>query len=428
MTREIIDVNKNYGLIFTGGGTKGSYEIGAWKALNELNIKITAVAGTSIGAINGALFAQGDFQMAYDIWSNAKAENFIESESNMVTMLLTAIKDGGLDVSPLRSMMDEYFDEEKIRNSEIDFGLVTYSLSDVKPVMLMKKDIPKGKLNDFIMASASFPLFKPAMIDGKKYIDGAVYDNVPVQLLEKTGIKDIIVIHISGIGVDRNYNAKQLGLDSLYTIKNSSKLSGTLEFDNKKINDGITLGYLDTLKAFGKLNGAKYFLANSLEDYENSKVLFPMKDDELLRLLDTIQSDSESKERKSKFSLIKNLYDYTTEKLTLKSVIQACLEITAELFEIETLAIYTGEELYDKVVLAYKTIKEDIEYIQSKKTISGMYKSMDFNNINRKNLAAYFISLSEKDDTSKKYLQLFLPKVYISYLFLKFMSKRDSRI
>ena len=45
-------MDKEFGLVLAGGGTKGAYEVGVWKALKELNINITAIAGTSIGALN----------------------------------------------------------------------------------------------------------------------------------------------------------------------------------------------------------------------------------------------------------------------------------------------------------------------------------------------------------------------------------------
>lgn len=102
MIREIIDINKDYGLVFAGGGTKGCYEIGVWKALKELGVKIKAVAGTSIGAINGAFFAQDDYEAAYEVWSNINIEDFINVESdNIITMFIAALRNNGLDVSPL---------------------------------------------------------------------------------------------------------------------------------------------------------------------------------------------------------------------------------------------------------------------------------------------------------------------------------------
>ena len=50
------------GVVLEGGGTKGAYQIGAYEALRDLVIKITGIAGTSIGALNGAFIAQGDFE------------------------------------------------------------------------------------------------------------------------------------------------------------------------------------------------------------------------------------------------------------------------------------------------------------------------------------------------------------------------------
>ena len=56
---------KEYGLVLAGGGTKEAYQVGVWKALQELNINVTAIVGTSIGALNGALFLQDDI----DVWT-----------------------------------------------------------------------------------------------------------------------------------------------------------------------------------------------------------------------------------------------------------------------------------------------------------------------------------------------------------------------
>jgi NTE family protein len=429
MSREIIDINKEYGLVFAGGGTKGCYEIGVWKAIREIGIKIKAVSGTSIGAINGAFFVLDAYETAYEIWTNINIENFINvKDDNMITMFMAAIKNNGLDITPLRGMMDTYFDEEKIRKSHIDYGLVTYSLSDREPVSVMKKDIPIGQINDYIMASANLPIFKTAEIDGKKFIDGGIYDNIPAPLLAKSGIKDIIIIHLSGTVLTRNYTAKKLGIDSLYNIKNSSELCGILEFDNKKIMQGLEMGYLDTMKAFGKVHGTKYFISNDIEDYEESKLLKPVTDTELVGILDKILEDSDGESKNTRYSLIKRLYEYSDNKLTSKTVLLSCLEIAAELFEIEHIKLYSGEELYNEVIKEYNKTMETLENFQSIKTLTEMYKSMEFNDINKKNLAAYFISLGESDKTSKKYLQKYVPKVYIVYLFLDFMHSRDNRL
>lgn len=57
-----IDLTKEYGLVLEGGGAKGAYQIGAWKALKEAGVKIKGIAGTSVGALNGALICMGDMR------------------------------------------------------------------------------------------------------------------------------------------------------------------------------------------------------------------------------------------------------------------------------------------------------------------------------------------------------------------------------
>lgn len=65
---------KSYGLVLAGGGAKGAYQIGAWKAMRELGVTFDAITGVSIGAINGALIAQGDFDRAVELWNRARSE------------------------------------------------------------------------------------------------------------------------------------------------------------------------------------------------------------------------------------------------------------------------------------------------------------------------------------------------------------------
>ena len=59
-----------YGLVLGGGGMKGTYQIGVWKALEELKLNITAITGTSIGAINAALILQNDIKRIERLYKN----------------------------------------------------------------------------------------------------------------------------------------------------------------------------------------------------------------------------------------------------------------------------------------------------------------------------------------------------------------------
>lgn len=91
----------------------------------------------------------------------------------------------------MRAILNSIIDEEKIRKSNVDFGIITVSISDLKPFELFKEDIPKGKMIVYLMASANLPVFKNEPLDGKTYWDGGMYDNCPINLIAGKGYKEI---------------------------------------------------------------------------------------------------------------------------------------------------------------------------------------------------------------------------------------------
>ena len=62
--------DNEYGIVFSGGGTCGAYQIGFWKALRESGLEeyVTGISGSSVGAMNALLFAQGDLEKAEKVW------------------------------------------------------------------------------------------------------------------------------------------------------------------------------------------------------------------------------------------------------------------------------------------------------------------------------------------------------------------------
>lgn len=72
-------------LVFSGGGAKGSFEIGAWRAFREMGLEFDAVVGASVGSLNAALYAQGDYDLAEEIWSTVSIEQVVEVPRNLVT-------------------------------------------------------------------------------------------------------------------------------------------------------------------------------------------------------------------------------------------------------------------------------------------------------------------------------------------------------
>ena len=175
-------MKEGYGLVLSGGGTKGAYEVGAWKALRELNINITAIVGTSIGEINGALFLQDDFNKTLELYDNIRFEDLVDmskdnkldeenifSRNNILRFTKEVAKNKGLANTPMKQLMKEYIDVDKVYKSPIEYGIVTTSLLfKEKSLEVFKEDIEKEDFYDYILASSCFfPIFKPQKNRGK---------------------------------------------------------------------------------------------------------------------------------------------------------------------------------------------------------------------------------------------------------------------
>ena len=249
------------------------YHIGVWRALQELGVPVNAFIGNSIGAIISAFLAQGLYTeleeigdtIGIDTIMNLPDELVEEGRLQIDRTRLAAVRRfskntlerRAIDTSPLRSLVYDRIDEDKIRRSGIDLAVVTFNVSDLKPREVFIEEMEHGQLREYILASAAFPGFDQPVIEGKKHIDGGVYNNLPYNLAISRGYKNIIVVDVSGIGVNRRINTK--GTNTIY-IKNSVDIGGVLSFDRETLNRLRTLGYLDTMKALGRVVGNRYFV------------------------------------------------------------------------------------------------------------------------------------------------------------------------
>ncbi len=350
-----------YGLVLEGGGAKGGYHIGVWKALRELDIKIGAVTGTSVGALNGAFIAQNKFEEAYELWYNMHPSLVINADSEIYSDLINftihfknwdryydylkkLLRDRGLDIEPLKKLIKKYVDEDAIRSSPIDFGLVTVSLSDRKPVEIFVDEIPAGKLTDYLLASSYLPAFKSQIIDDKRFIDGGFYDNLPINLIYKRGYKDIIAIDMKSLGLKRSVKASDINIT---LITPSGDLGMMLEFDTEQSRRNILMGYLDTLKAFGKYDGNKYFLNNVPDEGFFINYLLNLKDEQVIEMAKEIGLPEGSPKR----LLLEKIVPEFAKLFGLdinssyKDIVVNFIELLALILDVERLKVYSFEEL-----------------------------------------------------------------------------------
>lgn len=266
--RKVGDPMAKRALVLAGGGSRGAYQIGVWKALRELGIDFHIVTGSSVGALNGALMVQGDYEAGLKLWENISSKDVmtdILTGENLSLMKESEVwrsfardvlEQGGCDITPLENTLRRLLDEPRFRSSSIEYALVTVEYPSLKPLELTKEQIPQGQVCDYLLASsACFPAFKIKEINGNKYIDGGYHDNLPMNLALKLGADEIIAVDLQSMGIVRK---PKISEEKLTLIRSHWNLGPFILFDKNYARRNIALGYLDAMKAFGRFYGWKY--------------------------------------------------------------------------------------------------------------------------------------------------------------------------
>lgn len=251
-------------LVLAGGGAKGSYQVGVWKALAELGWKPDIITGTSVGCLNGALFVLDGYEVARDMWLTIRTKDVVRLPGEnrpgpLAAFLQEVIRGGGLNVEPLEAIVDTLLDEDAMRRAPIRYGLVTVQQLPLKALELTLEEIPHGMLAEYMLASAAcFPAFRPREIEGRSFIDGGYRDNMPCGLARRMGAEEALCVNVDGVGFTR---PAPEGL-AVRTIESHWDLGSILNFDPPTAARNMELGYWDTLRAFGRVRGCAYAVDN----------------------------------------------------------------------------------------------------------------------------------------------------------------------
>ena len=270
------------GLALEGGGAKGAYQAGAYMALKKCHIKIDAVTGTSIGALNAALIASHEENLMNDLWTDASMSELLGMDAQKLETLFKEgfsfsnikeafpdiyriLKNKGIDISSYRAIVRNNVDEEKLRKSNIKYGLTTFKIKEFKRMNMELTQIPKGQLHDYIVASSFLPFFRmEKLIDDHYYLDGGFYNLSPVDMLIEMGCNKIYVVNINSIGHRRKIKPND---SEIIEIKSQKDLGRAMIFTRKNIEDNMFYGYYDTLKTLNKEDGFDYYFEKKPDYY-----------------------------------------------------------------------------------------------------------------------------------------------------------------
>ena len=279
-----LDPNKTYAIALEGGGGKGSYEAGVWRALEEAGIRYNAVSGCSVGALNGAMMAMRDLPRALEIWSNIRMTDVLNVDEEKAdaavrlmngefrmedvwSLLQTApdlIRSRGLDAAPLRAWMKKILDPAAIKASDVQLYVTTVDLKELRGLEIHVNELPEDQVIDMLLASAFHPAFRQEKLGGRYYADGGFFDGIPIHALIENGYKDIIAVRMPGMSVVRPVEIPDSV--TVHWLLTKDNLGSMLNFDASQARRNIRTGYTNAMRFLYGLTGREFAVERTLSD------------------------------------------------------------------------------------------------------------------------------------------------------------------
>ncbi|MGR5145155.1 patatin-like phospholipase family protein [Photobacterium alginatilyticum] len=250
------------GLVLSGGGGKGPYEIGVWRAMEQLGLAkdIVAVSGTSVGALNAALFAQGDLAKAEEAWLNMSPSDVLSIDLKHILILLakrgfkpspmaiatiTAIAMHGVfSRKGLLRIIRDYLDVDKVKQRGMPYYACATQLPFFKAEYFSMQEYQQKNIEDILLASSAIPgVFPIQEVEGSDYWDGFIKDNTPIKPVAEEGCNIIIAVMLSRsdlLPVEQYPNCK------IIPIYPQEDPGAALNFNNSA--DKMQKGYDDAMR------------------------------------------------------------------------------------------------------------------------------------------------------------------------------------
>lgn len=404
-------------IVLSGGGSKGAYQMGVWAALKKLNIHYDIVTGTSVGALNAALMVQKTFYKGLFFWYNLNSKMIFnedlkqdyhtkEGKKEILKWYAKGVLNGGIEVKGLEDTIRQVIQPKKVLKSNVDMGIVTFNMKTLKPKIVKKKDLNENNLCDYLLASAScFPAFKMKTIEEENYIDGGIYDNLPINLAIDLGATEVIAIDLKEVGFKQKVKNKNIPITY---IEPRNDIGSFLIFEKNMSRRAMRLGYNDTLKVMNYLDGVKYtFKKNDLEkNYQKYKEQYQQNIKKIL----TSKANQTLLDSILKLTIVKRILSPNEMKKEYTNII----ENLGEILEIEDSKIYS-------IAKYNKLLKEEFLKVEKDQTIETFILQNKIKKLlDQKETIKYIYDLLDSKNKKKLYgIILLFPKMFLEAVYLK---------
>ena len=239
--------------VLGGGGHRGGYEVGMLQALTERGIVPDLILGTSIGAINGALYASspdgaGVAALA-DAWKELEFTDLFPGNLWGRTKAAVQQRTYLHGNEHLHAWLEERLPVERIEDLPVGFECVAARIEDSS-----EHWFTDGPIVDALLASSAVPgLLPPVVVDGMHHIDGGVVNSIPLSRAYEHGATDIYVLHVGHIDDELEVPTRPWDVGVVaFEIARRHRFASDLA----SVPDGVSVHVLPTGAPRGRYNDA----------------------------------------------------------------------------------------------------------------------------------------------------------------------------
>ena len=291
------------GLVLSGGGAKGFAHIGVLKVLEEAGVKVDYIAGTSMGAVIGGLYASGysatqidsifyntDFDELLQDYIPRSSKSFFEKRNDQMYALTLpfdklkigvpiALSKGMYNYNLLSKLTHKVRHVRDFNKLPIPYLCIATDIEKGEQVILKE-----GYLAQAMLASSAFPsLFLPVEIDGKLLIDGGVVNNYPVEEIRKMGADIVIGVDVQDDLKDRNSlkDATRIlvqitNLDMIKIMKDKQKLTDI--YIKPEVSDYGVISFNEGQEIVKKGEEAAFGVSQQLKKLADTTIVYKLNE------------------------------------------------------------------------------------------------------------------------------------------------------